>query len=191
MSRKVDLAPVLQLAAAELGAKAAVTERNTSFPATMLLLREGKIMWHQVLIVLLLSVSNVLIHALGSYVIFRWIVLVFSKHPAPNTLQAWTLMVRMVLGLLVLHALEVAVWAYLYVARHCFPDTETAYYYSLTCYTTLGFGDVVLPPPWRLLGGCEAMVGILMFGWSTAVLVGLLHHILDIRVKSYASHAAR
>jgi hypothetical protein len=54
------------------------------------------------------------------------------------------------------------------------PDLETAAYFSLTCYTTVGYGDVVLPEPWRLLGPLEAAVGVLMLGWSTGVLVAVI-----------------
>lgn len=63
-----------------------------------------------------------------------------------------------------LFALEVGAWA----------DLETAVYFSLTSYTTVGYGDVVLPPPWRLLGPLEAAVGVLMRGWSTGILVAVI-----------------
>lgn len=54
--------------------------------------------------------------------------------------------------LLTLHFLEVAVWAEFYFLQHCFPDRETAYFFSLKSYTTLGYGDVVISHPWRLMG---------------------------------------
>jgi Ion channel len=147
-------------------------------------------MWPQLLAALLLAASNVLIHSLGSYSIFRWIVHVLRKHPVPTLLQAWSMMVRLVVALLVLHAMEVAVWAQFYLSRHCFSDAETAYYYSLTSYTTLGYGDVLLSRPWRIMGGLEAMVGVLMFGWSTAALVSLLNHLQQVRIKKQLSGAA-
>jgi hypothetical protein len=66
---------------------------------------------------------------------------------------------------------------------HCFPDRETAYYFSLTSYTTVGFGDVVISHPWRLMGGLEAINGVLMFGWSTASLVAFVFRLRETRVK--------
>jgi hypothetical protein len=54
------------------------------------------------------------------------------------------------------------------------PDLESATYFSLTSYTTVGYGDVVLPERWRLLGPIEAAVGILMLGWSTGILVAVI-----------------
>ncbi len=145
-------------------------------------------MWRLAIAALLLAISNVLIHAVAGYGLLVWIARTLRKHPVPGLWRAWRITVSLVVTLLLLHALEVAVWAEFYIARHCFSNTETAYYYSLTSYTTLGFGDVVLPPPWRILGGCEAMVGVLMFGWSTAALVAFLRHLQDVRLKKYLAH---
>jgi hypothetical protein len=47
------------------------------------------------------------------------------------------------------------------------PDLPTAFYFSAVTYTTTGYGDLVLPPEWRLVGGIEALTGILMCGLST------------------------
>jgi hypothetical protein len=77
-------------------------------------------------------------------------------------------------ALLLLHLAEAVVWALFFVLVGALPDLETAAYFSLTSYTTVGYGDVVLPEPWRLLGPLEAAVGILMLGWSTGVLVAVI-----------------
>ena len=60
---------------------------------------------------------------------------------------------------------------------------ETAMYFSLTSYTTLGYGDVVLPPSARLLGPIEGAVGILMFGWSTGIMVTAISRIYAGRLR--------
>jgi len=49
-----------------------------------------------------------------------------------------------------------------------FEELEVAVYFSLVAYTTLGFGDVILPEQWRILAGLTAANGFLVFGWSTA-----------------------
>jgi hypothetical protein len=54
---------------------------------------------------------------------------------------------------------------------------ETAIYFSLTSYTTIGYGDIVLPPSDRLLGPMEGAVGILMFGWSTGIMAAAITRI--------------
>jgi hypothetical protein len=83
-------------------------------------------------------------------------------------------MTQLVGILLLFHLAEAIVWACFYLAIGTLPDFEAAAYFSLTSYTTVGYGDVVLPEPWRLLGPLEATVGVLMLGWSTGVLVAVI-----------------
>ena len=66
-----------------------------------------------------------------------------------------------------LHLFEVSVWAFLYFWRGAITDLNAAFYFSAVTYTTTGYGDVVLPEEWWLVGGVEALTGILMCGWST------------------------
>lgn len=143
--------------------------------------------WHPLLVAFLLAASNVAIHTLGSYIVFHWLLQALRKHPVPSIARAWSTLMRLVLVLLLTHAIEVAVWAGFYISQHCFADRETAYYFSITSYTTLGYGDIVLPRPWRIMGGFEAMVGVLMFGWSTATIVAFMHYILEVRIKKHTS----
>jgi len=76
-----------------------------------------------------------------------------------------------VFGIIVLlHAAETAVWAVFSQTWQLFPNFETSLYFSLTTYTAIGFGDVVLPEKWRLLGGVEGISGLLLCGLSTAFL---------------------
>ncbi|WP_300032631.1 ion channel [uncultured Roseobacter sp.] len=55
---------------------------------------------------------------------------------------------------------------------------EEPIYFSLVTYTTLGYGDVVLTPQFRILGAMISVTGIVMFGMTTAFLVGLFGRIL-------------
>jgi hypothetical protein len=84
------------------------------------------------------------------------------------------LMAELVGTLLLLHLAEAIVWALFLVWIGGLPDLETAMYFSLTSYTTVGYGDVLLPPRWRLLGPIEAAVGVLMLGWSTGILIAVI-----------------
>lgn len=144
-------------------------------------------MWTELFAALSLSAVTVLIHSLGSYGMFLWVTGYLMRHPQPSLVKGWWVLVRFVLGLLLLHAVEVAVWAEFYVFMHFFTDTGTAFYYSLSSYTTVGYGDVVLTRSWRFLGAWEAMLGVLMFGWSTAALAALIHHFHDIRRRNLLS----
>ena len=68
--------------------------------------------------------------------------------------------------LILLHLTEIAAWALFYWWK-CLPDAESSFYFSGVTYATLGYGDLVLPEEWRLLGPVEGLVGILMCGLST------------------------
>jgi voltage-gated potassium channel len=140
-------------------------------------------MWRPVVAALVLSAVTVAVHATGVYCALSWILGSLKKCRSLTLTYAWWLTLRLVLVLLVLHSVEVAIWSQFYIALHCFPDAETAYYFSLETYTTLGYGDVLLPRAWRVMAGWEAMIGVLMFGWSTATLVSFIHHVIGDKIK--------
>jgi len=84
-----------------------------------------------------------------------------------------------VAGLTVLiHLVEITVWAVYYAASGAMPDLDSALYFSAVTYTTTGYGDLVLPERWRLVGGVEALTGILMCGWSTGFFFAVFSQIL-------------
>jgi hypothetical protein len=82
-------------------------------------------------------------------------------------LQLAGLLVEVASWLLLLHLVEITVWALCYRALDCLPDLETAVYFSGVSYATLGYGDVILPKEWRMLGPVEGLAGILLCGLST------------------------
>ena len=69
--------------------------------------------------------------------------------------------------LILLHLAEIGVWGLFYWWQKCLPDAESSFYFSGVTYATLGYGDLVLPHEWRLLGPMEGLTGILMCGLST------------------------
>jgi hypothetical protein len=82
---------------------------------------------------------------------------------------------------LVAHLIEIACWAVLFVVCGEFPEFGTAYYHSAGNYTTLGYGDVIMTPSWRMLGPLEAANGMLMFGVSTAIIFAVLQGLIRTR----------
>lgn len=76
------------------------------------------------------------------------------------------------------------VWAGAFYALGIFPTLEEAVYFAMVTYTTLGFGDVLLPKEWRLLAGMAAANGLLNFGLLTALLVEALRHVRLGQVES-------
>jgi hypothetical protein len=75
---------------------------------------------------------------------------------------------------LVAHLIEIALWAAVYMICGEFHEFGMAYYHSAVNYTTLGYGDLIMSPTWRLLGPLEAANVILMFGVSTAMIFTLI-----------------
>jgi hypothetical protein len=73
-----------------------------------------------------------------------------------------------VIWVMAAHIIEVFLWSSVYFLLGIFDGIEPAVYFSLVAYTTLGFGDVILPQEWRILSGLTAANGFLVFGWSTA-----------------------
>ena len=132
-----------------------------------------------VLLVLLVLVSAcVLIHGVGMMAGVRWLGHSWPRNASDFTMvRIFWLLVRLVYGLLILHLLQIFVWAAFYHYEGCFENLSTCFYYSATSYSTAGYGDVVLPDEWRILGSIEAVTGVLMFGWSTGVLFSVINHL--------------
>lgn len=72
---------------------------------------------------------------------------------------------------------EVLLWAIVYLGINVFDDLERALYFSIVTFTTLGYGDIVLEPRWQLLSGFEAANGIIMFGWTTSLVMAAVQRI--------------
>src|SRR4051794_3588946 len=130
-----------------------------------------------------LTSVTVIIHALGTVEAFTHLARVWHRRMAKQRpLVSEIQIVRVVSVLLLLHLVEAGIWATFFVVAGVLPDLETAIYFSLTSYTTVGYGDVVLPVSSRLLGPMEAAVGILMFGWSTGIMVTAITQVYGNRL---------
>ena len=92
-------------------------------------------------------------------------------------------LVLLFLGIMLLHVLETSMWAVFYYSRALFKDFETSLYFSLTSYTTIGYGDVLLPQKWRLLGAIEGISGVLLCGISTAFIFAVMSAMFQIRIQ--------
>lgn len=135
---------------------------------------------------LALVAATVFIHGVGTLVLLRWIVLYRPYWERHGGLMVNTFSLTWIVGFLVLlHLLEVGNFAFYYYIRGVLPDLESSAYYSLLTYTTVGYGDVVLSKPWRLMGTSEALVGILMTAWSTALLIGVISAVQFKTIESW------
>ena len=85
--------------------------------------------------------------------------------------------VESILMIFVATLLEASAWAVAYLTLGAISGMEPALYFSVVTFTTVGYGDVVLTPEWRLLGSFEAVNGIIMFGWSTALVMAVVQRV--------------
>ena len=125
----------------------------------------------------------VVIHTAGLLGAAEWLIdrrEGFKRRPGMTQVSLYLILVCSVI--MVLHLAETAVWAAVYRWWGLFPDYETSLYFSLGSYTTIGYGDVVLPQKWRLLGAVEGISGVLLCGLSTAFIFVVLNSLAQIRV---------
>jgi ion channel len=123
-----------------------------------------------------LMAGCVTIHAVGLAVAFRR--LGHWTGPA-RLLSAIRLFIVIAVAIVLLHLLEIGIWAAAYTWSGAMPDLQSALYFSAVTYTTTGYGDLVLPPAWRLDGAIEALTGILMCGWSTGFFFAIVSRFHD------------
>ena len=110
---------------------------------------------------------TVVIHASGLGVVLSHVL----HSPARTNTRFWPitwLLIRVAWLLIVIHLFAIALWALFFWLAKCLPDFESSFYFSAVTYATIGYGDLVLPKEWRMLGPIEGFTGILMFGLSTA-----------------------
>ena len=93
------------------------------------------------------------------------------------------LVMQTTVAVIILHGIVILLWASCY-RWLCLPTWESAVYFSASSYATVGYGDVVLPSKWRLLGPLESMVGMLMSGVSIGLLFAAVTHLVDGKSRS-------
>jgi hypothetical protein len=101
-------------------------------------------------------------------------------------LGTW-LFVHVAAWMVLLHLIEISVWAGFYFWKGAMADLQSAIYFSAVTYTTTGYGDLVLPEAWRLVGGVEALTGILMCGWSTAFFMAIVSRLYEPQTTTTGS----
>jgi hypothetical protein len=79
--------------------------------------------------------------------------------------------------LMIGHLTQVAIWAVRYWSWGELGDFMNCFYFSLASFTTVGASELDLSPTHRMVGAIESALGMLMFGWSTALLVALIQRV--------------
>lgn len=123
----------------------------------------------------LMTVAVVVVHLAGLLLLIHF--LRQNAHHAvgddSGLLRQGALMLAVVLGVFLLHTFEIWAYALAYLAVGAIGDFQTALYFSATAFSTLGFGDVVLGPDWRLFSAVEGVTGLILIGWSSAFLLSV------------------
>ena len=124
------------------------------------------------------SVCNIVIHALVMALVVRVAQMAKGHTTSGSWLPVTGVMIVTVTILMTAHASEVMVWSLAYAMAGAAPANTDLVYFAFVNYTTLGYGDVVPVQRWQLLGPLTAMNGVLLFGWSTAVIFEVLRRAL-------------
>jgi hypothetical protein len=127
-------------------------------------------------------VCTIVIHALPVNATVRFIRREIKlRREGVSFLNDFAIVVQVISFALVAHLFEIALWAVLFIICGEFKGFGIAYYHSAVNYTTLGYGDVIMTPSWRLLGPLEAADGTLMFGVSTAMIFAVILRLIQTR----------
>jgi Ion channel len=120
------------------------------------------------------SVCNIAIHALVMVAVIK-VARVFDELATTRqTFRLIAVMIATVTVLMIAHLAEVLIWSLIYAITSAAPEDADLIYFAFVNYTTLGYGDVTPVERWHLLGPMTAMNGVLLFGWSTAVIFEVL-----------------
>jgi hypothetical protein len=124
------------------------------------------------------SGCNIAIHAMAMLTVIGVARKVGDLTASHRQLRLVAVMVAAVSVLMIAHFAEVLVWSLSYAIARAAPESTELVYFAFVNYTTLGYGDVIPVQRWRLLGPMTAMNGVLLIGWSTAVIFEVLQKVL-------------
>src|SRR5512137_348320 len=134
----------------------------------------------KLLIAWLLMALCVVLHAAGLTAAIRWTKSWTIRLDA-GFWFATRMLIRVAGWTILLHLAQIGIWACFYAWTQGMPDLGSAFYFSAVTYTTTGYGDLVLPAPWRMVGAVEALTGILMCGLSTGFFFAVLSKVCGAR----------
>jgi voltage-gated potassium channel len=134
---------------------------------------------HQACTTIVLVTLTLVLQSAGMAALIEWARAHLPR--AIHRLGPWrsgVLMVRLTTLIVCLHMSEILLWAWFY-RLYCFSTWESAFYFSATSYSTVGYGDLVLPRAWRLVGPTESITGVLTCGLSVSLLYAVVHWLVE------------
>jgi hypothetical protein len=137
----------------------------------------------QFLVSIAASVCTIAIHAIIMAAVL-WAARVASERATwRQSLRLAAVMIATVSVLMAAHIAEVLVWSFVYLMVRVAPPGTDLIYFAFVNYTTLGYGDVTPSERWHLVGPMTAMNGVLLFGWSTAVIFAVLQAVMTSQTE--------
>jgi len=130
----------------------------------------------------LLVLITLTIQCGGAAALIIWIRSIPTEIQEVRVFRCAALVIQTTVAVIILHGIVILLWASCY-RWLCLPSWESSFYFSASSYATVGYGDVVLPSRWRLLGPLESMVGMLMSGVSIGLLFAAVTHLVDGRSR--------
>ena len=131
-------------------------------------------MWSNLFIGCILIIFSVIVHGYAT----RFVIILVRKKRAKSKIynfkEFWTAVV--VLIMFAASFIEALAWAFTYLFLDAFNSLDESLYFSIVTFTTLGYGDIVLSNSYRLLASLEAANGIIIFGWSTAIIITVVQN---------------
>lgn len=149
-------------------------------------------MLREILIAAALVTVCLVVHVAGILLMAKWLLRkrdqlglnITNKHFA-------LLLIVLFAGIMFLHLTQTGLWAMFYYTRGLFSDFETSLYFSMVSFTTIGYGDVLLPRRWRLLGVIEGFSGVLLCGISTAFMFAVVNGMFQLRIQQRSKQYLR
>ena len=140
--------------------------------------------FHQFAAAVPLVIVTLCLQCASVAVLINWIRRFMTRHIYQlSPIRSAALVLKLTVAIILLQGMVILLWASFYRFK-CFSSWELAFYFSGASYSTVGYGDVVLPANWRLLGPLESMTGVLMCGVSISLLVAVVNRLVE-------AHSAR
>ena len=135
-------------------------------------------MTRQILVAAILVALTLWFQCAGMAILIHWVRAWIARGAQGQTpWRSAVLMIRFTVFMIVQLILEILVWAGFY-RWQCFPSWDSCFYFSASAFSTVGYGDVVLPSAWRAMGPIESIVGVVMCGMSVSALFAILTRLL-------------
>jgi len=134
---------------------------------------------------IMLIFGTTLIHSLCTLGCIAWSSSLVEGHWSMRSHATRAGVLALLIFLMTLVAyLESALWAVFYVSVDALPTFREATYFSMVTFTTLGYGDITLNERWRVLASVEAANGIILFGWTTAIIIAFVQRVFSINAPA-------